>query len=39
VRWSSEHALNDTIASIPTLSVALVDCLQDIDTVADLKTH
>ena len=39
VRWSTQHALADTIASIPTLSVALVDTLQDIDTVADLHVR
>jgi len=39
VRWSTEHALADTIASIPMLNVALVDELRDVDTVADLKSR
>ena len=37
VRWSTEHALADTQATLGTFSVALVDQLQDIDTVADLN--
>jgi len=37
VRWSSESALADSMRSIPGLSVALVDLLQDVDTAADLK--
>lgn len=37
VRWSSEHALADTVASIPDLKVAYVDELQDVDTVRDLR--
>ena len=36
VRWSSEHALSDSIASLPGARVALVDALRDVDTVADL---
>jgi len=39
VRWSTEHALADTKASIPTLRTAHIATLQDIDTVADLKTQ
>ncbi|AXT28047.1 glycosyltransferase [Ruegeria sp. AD91A] len=37
VRWSSEHALADTLASIPDCRVSLLDQLCDVDTVADLK--
>ena len=37
VRWSSEHALTDTVASLPGARVALVDRLQDVDTGQDLK--
>lgn len=36
VRWSSEHALADSLATVPDLSVGLVDELQDVDTAADL---
>ncbi len=36
VRWSTEHALQDTIASIPDLRVAQVDMLRDVDEVTDL---
>ncbi len=38
VRWSTEHALADTLASIPDRSFALLDYLNDVDTVADLQT-
>lgn len=37
VRWSSEHALADTMATLPGRRVALIDRLRDIDTVADLS--
>lgn len=37
VRWSSEHALADTLASIRGCRVSLLDQLRDVDTVADLK--
>ncbi len=37
VRWSTEHALADTLTSIPGARVALLDHLSDVDTVADLK--
>lgn len=37
VRWSSEHALADTLASVPGYRIALLDQLRDVDTVADLK--
>ena len=36
VRWSTEHALADTIASIPETSVACIDMLTDVDTGGDL---
>ncbi len=37
VRWSSEHALADTLANIPKdRRVALIEPLRDIDTAADL---
>ena len=36
VRWSGEHALTDTIASLGGLRVALTDRLNDVDTAADL---
>ncbi|WP_316014233.1 TIGR04282 family arsenosugar biosynthesis glycosyltransferase [Roseobacter sp. HKCCA0434] len=36
VRWSSEHALADSRATLPDHSIALVDTLRDVDTVADL---
>ena len=40
IRWSSEYALEDTIASLgPQARVALIDTLQDIDTLDDLKAH
>lgn len=36
-RWSSEHALADTLLGLPDHRVALIDALQDVDTGADLK--
>ncbi len=36
VRWSTEHALADTLASVPGCRIALLDQLRDVDTVADL---
>jgi glycosyltransferase A (GT-A) superfamily protein (DUF2064 family) len=36
VRWSSEHALEDSVASLGNRTVAFVDTLQDIDRAADL---
>ncbi|MEM1430608.1 MAG: TIGR04282 family arsenosugar biosynthesis glycosyltransferase [Pseudomonadota bacterium] len=35
VRWSTAHALQDTLATLPP-GTALIDTLSDIDTVADL---
>jgi hypothetical protein len=36
VRWSSEHALSDTIANFHGRRVALLRSLRDVDTAADL---
>ncbi|KIC40697.1 hypothetical protein RA27_13095 [Ruegeria sp. ANG-R] len=36
VRWSTEYALADTLASVRGHRVALLDHLRDVDTVADL---
>jgi rSAM/selenodomain-associated transferase 1 len=36
VRWSTEHALADTMATLPGRRIALIDRLRDIDTIADL---
>ena len=38
VRWSTEHALADTLASIPGCRVAMLEPLRDVDTVADLQS-
>lgn len=38
VRWSTEHALADTLASISGCRVSLLDQLHDVDTIADLKS-
>lgn len=37
VRWSSEHALADSLANFAGRRVALIDELNDIDTGADLR--
>ncbi len=37
VRWSTEYALADTLASIPGCRVSMLDQLRDVDTVADLE--
>lgn len=37
VRWSSPHALRDTLATIPDLRIAFCDRLHDVDTLADLN--
>ncbi len=37
VRWSTEFALEDTIATIPDLRIGYVAQLSDVDTVADLR--
>lgn len=36
VRWSTEHALKDSIASLRDARIALTDTLADVDTAADL---
>ncbi|WP_135504085.1 TIGR04282 family arsenosugar biosynthesis glycosyltransferase [Roseovarius aestuariivivens] len=36
VRWSTEHALSDSLATLPGLSVARIDTLNDVDTAQDL---
>ncbi|MFZ7091774.1 TIGR04282 family arsenosugar biosynthesis glycosyltransferase [Primorskyibacter sp. 2E233] len=36
VRWSTQHALTDSVRSLGGSSVAYVDELQDVDTIADL---
>jgi rSAM/selenodomain-associated transferase 1 len=36
VRWSTEHALADTLASLSPLRLGLADALADVDTAADL---
>ncbi len=37
VRWSTEHALSDTIATLPNERIAYVETLADVDTGADLQ--
>ena len=37
VRWSTRHALDDTVATVPGLLVGLADMLQDVDSVDDLR--
>ncbi len=37
VRWSTQHALTDTLNSARSCRVALIDQLRDVDTVADLQ--
>lgn len=37
VRWSSEHALGDTLAGLSGRRVALVDRLRDVDRMEDLR--
>lgn len=36
VRWSSEHALADSMAAFKGARISLIDQLDDVDTVADL---
>jgi len=36
VRWSTEHALADTLASIPGLRTGFINQLDDVDDAADL---
>ena len=37
VRWSTRHALADTIKTLPDARIALIDTLHDVDTLSDLK--
>jgi glycosyltransferase A (GT-A) superfamily protein (DUF2064 family) len=37
VRWSSKHALQDTIASLGDIRIAFIDELRDVDSVKDLR--
>lgn len=37
VRWSTRHALSDSIASVPGARVALADMLHDVDDIEDLR--
>lgn len=37
VRWSSEHALGDTLANFQGRRIALLRTLHDVDTAADLR--
>lgn len=39
VRWSTQHALADTLANLRERSVALLATLGDIDTAADMTRH
>nr|WP_216859485.1 TIGR04282 family arsenosugar biosynthesis glycosyltransferase [Sulfitobacter aestuariivivens] len=36
IRWSTEHALTDTMATLPDHRIAQVACLHDVDTADDL---
>ncbi len=36
VRWSTNHALSDTLGTIPDLTFSLIATLDDVDTSADL---
>ncbi len=37
VRWSSKHALSDTLKSTGAARVAMINMLQDVDTINDLR--
>ncbi len=37
VRWSTKHALADTVASLGNARVAMIDTLRDVDVAADLE--
>lgn len=37
VRWSTPHALSDTVASIPGERIGFTDVLHDVDTLHDLR--
>ncbi len=36
-RWSSEHALSDTLNTLGDATIGYVDEMQDVDTLADLR--
>lgn len=36
VRWSTQHALADTVQTIPDLRIAYTDRLRDVDSAADI---
>nr|WP_050766398.1 TIGR04282 family arsenosugar biosynthesis glycosyltransferase [Roseovarius sp. 217] len=38
VRWSTEHALEDTVATLRGARIGLLDTLRDVDTVSDLRS-
>ncbi len=38
VRWSSMHALQDTLATLDGVKIAIADTLADVDRAADLKS-
>lgn len=37
VRWSTDHALADTVATLPDARIAYVDTLRDVDEAGDLR--
>lgn len=37
VRWSGPHAMADTLATLSTDRIAMIDTLADVDTAADLR--
>lgn len=37
VRWSTQHALSDTLATLGSFRVAQIDVLQDVDGIQDLR--
>lgn len=37
VRWSTRHALDDTMATLRGKNIALIDTLSDVDTATDLR--
>ncbi len=37
VRWSTRHALADSLATLPDRRIALADTLSDVDTATDLR--
>ncbi|MCP3971445.1 MAG: glycosyltransferase [Rhodobacteraceae bacterium] len=38
VRWSTQHSLADSLATLPGARIAFTDTLRDIDTAADLQS-